>query len=179
MKVVSLLFAIATAFFAAEARAEKPQPRQDEPKHIVEPTIASSGKLLGVGIGMSMKEAREKLDPLREPDSPRDEKEKFGMRAYWKLRESEFDWIMVWANGERKIVRIRAVLRSDKQKPFDEIGNVADATKSGVTGAVWNIATPSGPVRINAFGQNGAAARISILAFDPALPLAAEGEEAE
>ena len=171
VKFALLFLFAATVLLAREVVAE-------EAKDAAQPPIVPSGKILGVGIGMTLKEAREKLDAVRDPDAPRDEKEKFGSRAYWKLRETEFDWIMVWANRDRKIVRIRAMLRPEKQKPFDEIGNVADAT-SGPNGAVWNISTANGPIRISAFGQNGAAARISILAFDPSLPAPPEAEDAE
>ena len=166
------------ASFVAAAVLHGEQPAREEQQQPA-PPIASSGQILGVGIGMTMKEAREKLDPLREPDAPRDEKEKFGSRAYWKLRETEFDWIMVWANRERKIVRIRAVLRGDKHKPFAEIGDLAKANPNTPSAAAWNLLGPHGAVRISALGGDGHAARISILAFDPNLPEPPEAEDAE
>lgn len=136
-----------------------------------EPSIESSGKILGVGIGTTMKEARERLNPLREKrDGPLDEKEKMGTRVYWKLVETEYDWVMAWANRDGKVTRLRAVLRPDKFKPFAEIGDLAKAVKSSPNMAVWDVVRETGSFRITALGADGRAVRISILAFDPNLP---------
>lgn len=177
LRICALLLVFAQFYLTHEARAADPSAA--EAKQTSEPTIAESGKILGVGIGMMLKEAREKLDPLRDPEAPRDEKEKYGTRAYWKLRETEFDWIMVWANRERKIVRIRAVLREDKRKPFAEVGDLAKATTRTATSAAWAGNGDAGPIQVSAIGSDEHAVRISILAFDPALPQPSESEEPE
>ena len=58
----------------------------------------ASGKILGLTIGSTMQEAREKLDPLRVPtDYVPDEKEESGRRVHWKLKETDYDWVMAWA----------------------------------------------------------------------------------
>ena len=177
MKFVCLLLCCAALPAFAQTESADTSPAREKQKATAEPKIAESGELLGVGIGMTMREARAKLDPLRDPAAPRDEKEKYGSRAYWKLRETEFDWIMVWANRDKKIVRIRAVLRPDNQKPFSEIGELAKANPNGPNAAAWNLTAPAGPVRVSALGGEGKAARLSILAFDPSLPQPAEDEE--
>ena len=133
-------------------------------------TIESSGGILGVRIGMTMKEAREALKPLRDPAAPRDEREKFGTRAYWKLLETEYDWIVAWANRDGKITRIRAVLRPDSPKPFSEIGDLSRAVTNAPHAAAWNAVRDNIWFRVTAFGNEGRAVRISILAFDPSLP---------
>lgn len=167
-----LLFAAAiTATGAEEA------PRASRLAPPPEPSIESSGKILGVGIGTPMKEARERLNPLREKTAgPLDVKEKMGTRVYWKLVETEYDWVMAWANRDGKVTRLRAVLRPDKLKPFAEIGDLAKSVKSGPNIAVWDVFRETGSFRITALGADGRAARISILAFDPNLPEPTDNE---
>jgi hypothetical protein len=142
-------------------------------------TIESSGEILGLRIGMTMKEAREKLKALRDPAAPRDEREKFGTRAYWKLLETDYDWIMAWANREGKITRLRAVFRPDQLKPFSEIGDLSRAVTNAPHAAAWNAARDHISYRITAFGKDGRAVRISILAFDPSLPEPPEPDDAD
>ena len=140
-------------------------------------TIESSGEILGVRIGMTMKEARAKLTPLRDPEAPRDEREKFGTRAYWKLLETEYDWMMAWANAAGKITRLRAVVRPEKLKPFSEIGDLTRAVTITPNTAAWNVVRDGIAFRITALGNDGHAVRISMLAFDPSLPQPPQDEE--
>ena len=165
LKCYALLFAAAITTGAEES------PPADKMPPAPEPLIQSSGKILGVGIGTPMKEARERLNPLREKtDGPLDVKEKMGTRVYWKLVETEYDWVIAWANRDGKIIRLRAVFRPDKLKPFAEIGDLATSVKSGPNMAVWDVVRETGSFRLTAAGEEGRAARISLLAFDPNLP---------
>lgn len=93
-----------------------------------------------------MEEARAKLDPFRVPAvyTP-DGKEKSGRRIYWKLRETEFDWIMAWASAEGKITRLRGVYRAGQEKPFQEIGDLAQAASVSSEAVKWNLRRPQGP----------------------------------
>ena len=164
---------------AGTVHSAEPAAEESSPTPAPAPTIESSGEILGVRIGMTMKEAREKLNPLRDPAAPRDEREKYGTRAYWKLLETEYDWIMAWANREGKITRLRAVFRPDQLKPFSEIGDLSRAVTNAPHAAAWNAARDHITFRITAFGKDGHAVRISILAFDPSLPEPPETDEAE
>ena len=164
---------------APDFRAAEASPSPTPEKQPAAETIESSGEILGVRIGMTMKEVREKLNPLRDPAAPRDEREKFGTRAYWKLLETEYDWIMAWANREGKITRIRAVLRPESPKPFSEIGDLSRAVTNAPHAAAWNASRDHIHFRITAFGNEGRAVRISILAFDPSLPEPPQAEDAE
>ena len=169
-----LLTALATAIGAGLLPASSPQtdPATAEvsPDKPPPETIESSGEVLGVRIGMTMKEARAKLKPLRDPEAPRDEREKLGTRVYWKLLETEYEWMMAWANPEGKITRVRAVLRPEKLKPFSEIGDPTRAVTVTPNAIAWNVVRDGIAFRITALGNDGHAARISMLAFDPSLP---------
>ena len=166
---------------AAIAKAGATEPAQpSEPSPSPEPPITVSGEILGITIGMPMREARERLLPLREKvPGPLDEKEKAGQRTYWKLVGTDYDWVMAWANRDRKITKIRAVLRPDKIKPFEAIGDLSRAISSNPTTAVWDVMRETGSFRLTALGAEGRAVRISMLAFDPNLPAPAESDEPE
>ena len=176
-KLCSILFLVSAA---AAAPAEEPA-RPSAPATDAEPPITVSGSILGITIGMPMREARERLLPLREPiPGPLDEKEKAGQRTYWKLVGTEYDWVMAWANRDRKITKIRAVLRPEKLKPFEEIGDLTKALSSNPSAAVWDVMRQEGAsFRLTALGAEGRAVRISMLALDPSLPEPAQAEEAD
>ena len=131
-----------------------PEPGQSATAPPLPETIAASGRILGVGIGDPIDEALQKLEPLRtDGDEPPDDKELQGRRAYRKLKGTDYDWIMVWAKADR-VTRIRTMLRADKWKPFDEIGDVTTAADANAIAVKWNLQTPSGlNYRLIAQGQ--------------------------
>ncbi len=131
-------------------------------------TIESTGQILGLAIGDPIAEARKRLDPLRVPAvyTP-DAKEKTGRRIYWKLQETEFDWVMVWGNPEGKITRIRGYLRPEQKKPFHEIGDVQTAANATATAAKWNLRRPGGPYfRLVAQGTEHRAQTVYMFSLD-------------
>ena len=131
-------------------------------------SIGASGEILGVGIGMSMEEARQKLDPLRAPGAyPPDEKELKGRRVYWKLAGTDFEWIMAWAK-EGKITRIRGYYRVDRRKRFQEIGDVATAIGGSDAQTVrWTVERPGGTsYRMVAQGADEVATTVYMFALE-------------
>ena len=118
-----------------------------------------------MAIGDTLDRAREQLDPLRAPGSyPPDEKELQGRRIYWKLAGTDYDWIMVWADKQRKVTRVRAVFRAEHQKPFAEIGDLPAAMTTDAQTVRWNLKTAAGaPYRLVAQGADQKA--ISVYMF--------------
>jgi hypothetical protein len=151
--VVGVLFVLLLAGNLWLMRDLQSRARIDPPVPPSE-TIESSGRILGLAIGDPMDSAREKLDPLRTPAvyTP-DAKETSGRRILWRLRETEYEWIMAWGNGEGKITRMRAFYRADQRKPFREIGALDKAVSVTPHAARWNLRRPGGPyVRLIAQG---------------------------
>lgn len=146
-------------------------------------TIASSGKIFGLALGSEMEEAREKLAPLRDTTNHiPDAKELSGRRIYWKLRGTEYEWIMAWADAEGKIARMRAVYRPDSPLPFEKVGNLQAATAVSDTTAKWDLHRPNGSAyRLIAQGSNRQATTVYM--FSTELPAdgqrAGEAEEGE
>lgn len=127
------LIVIGGTAIVAEGKSEKPA-------HSPETTnIYTTGEILGIAIGTSVKEAHKKLDPLRgeeEKTSNPKGKGKEGRREIWKLKETDFRWIMVWINEEDKITRIGAWLR--REMPFSDIADLNRAVSKTDSRAMWN-----------------------------------------
>lgn len=161
------------------ARHPRPPLRVEPPPPAAE-TIEASGEIFGLAIGSSMEAAREKLDALRVPSvyTP-DAKEKSGQRIYWKLKETEFDWIMAWANPDGKISRMRAVYRPGMEKPFQEIGDLRAAASVTANSVKWNLRRPRGGYyRLIAQGPEQQAKTVYMFSLE--IPgEAAEGNEPE
>ena len=147
---------------------EKPSAPVPQQAAATAATIESSGRILGIAIGMQISEARAKLDPLRVPSaSAPDAKEQAGKRIYWKLNGTEYDWIMAWANSKGEITRIRATLRPDNPKPFVEIGDLARAAVNTPEKAMWNVTRAGEPaVRLIAQGKDYRAATFYMFALN-------------
>ena len=178
---------LVAAFFLALAAGGwtscKPTPHAEIQQPPALETIEASGEILGLAIGSPMQDARAKLDPLRVPAvyTP-DLKETSGRRIYWKLKETEFDWIMAWGNAEGKITRLRAVYRADQKKPFREIGSLERAASVTAQTAKWNLRRPGGPhFRLIAQGAEQQAQTVYMfaleLAGEPARTTAPEAED--
>ncbi len=134
-------------------------------------TIELSGLVLGVGIGMQMSEARASLDPLRAPgEHVPDVKEQAGKRVHWKLAGTEYDTIIVWANGAGTITRVRANPRAARLKPFAEIGDLSRATLNTPQQAVWTVTRPEQrSFRLIAQGDKHAANTLYMFALELAM----------
>jgi hypothetical protein len=134
-------------------------------------TIAASGEILGVAIGMPMNDVRAKLDPLRAPDPAYrpDQKELQGRRVYWKLSGTDYDWIMVWGGKDGKATRVRAVYRAEHRKPYAEIGDVAQAVTADPTMVRWNLQTATGS-RYRLAVQGAENRAVSVYMFSQDIP---------
>lgn len=109
-------------------------------------TVESSGAILGVAIGMQISEARKRIDPLREPlVEPPDAKEEANKRIYWQLKETEYEWLIAWANSKGEVTRLRARLRDGREKPFSEIGDLSRAVVNTPEQAMWNVTPEKRP----------------------------------
>lgn len=153
----------------------RPLPRA-ESHPVATKSAGPMGEIFGLTIGSRMAEARDRLDPLRlSAGHVPDRQEQTGRRIYWKLRETEFDWIMAWANAEGKITRLRAVFRPDRSRSFAEIGDLSTAIAVSDSSVKWDLRAPQGPsYRLIAQGTGRQAKTIYMFSVD----LPGEGEHA-
>ena len=125
-------------------------------------TIHSSGEIAGLKIGMSMADARQKLDPLRAPGQvyQPDAKEEQGRRILWRCAGTEYEWVMACA-VEGNITRIRGYFRPEHRKPFQEIGDTSSALTADASMVRWNLQTAAGkPYRLTAQGAEHRASSV-------------------
>jgi hypothetical protein len=114
------------------------------------PLIETTGSILGITLFEPLEEAREKLAKLKLVDgsataeSAEKEEEEQGERAVWRLAETDYQWIVAWADKEGKVVKISASVRPEKKKPFSEIGDLGRAKMHNESTALWIVTRPDG-----------------------------------
>ncbi|MEN3370849.1 MAG: hypothetical protein V7609_2992 [Verrucomicrobiota bacterium] len=132
---------LATASFAAgkkkKAAAPSPSPSPSPPQ-----LIEITGSILGVALFAGLEEGREKMKAFKleeeaAAESSEEEEREAGERMIWRLAETEYLWIVAWADKEGKVVKISASVRPEKRKPFREIGDLARAKVHDDSMAMW------------------------------------------
>ena len=93
-------------------------------------------------------EARERLAHLKiAKDATPAAVEKWkrgGSRIAWRFAETEYLWIVAWADSEGKIERISGSVRPEKKKPFKEIGDLSRAKVHNESMAMWIVERSDG-----------------------------------
>lgn len=126
--------------------------------------------ILGVGIGTSLDQAREKLARLskregRDEGVTEEEEPKGSRKEAWALRGTNYVTVALKVDREGHVVWITGFVRPGKEIPFAKLGNLSSATAVTKARAIWNVATPNGGYRVIAKGQNGRARVVSILSL--------------
>ena len=180
--IIALLLLIAGGAMFAWARRPVQERQIKLAAFTPSQTIEASGEILGIAIGSAIQAAQKKFDPLRVPtDYTPDAKEISGRRILWRLRETEYEWIMTWAGGDGRITRVRALFRPENAKPFAEIGDLQRAAAVSANMAKWNLRLPGGPnFRLVAQGAERRAQSVYMFALQfPGEPLEGAVPDAE
>ena len=139
-----MAIAAATASFAGDKKKKAATPSPSPVPALIEIT----GSILGVKLFAPLAEAREKMAQFKLAQDATAEPEKGerdgGERIIWRLAETEYQWIVGWADKEGKIVKISASVRPEKKKPFAEIGDLARAKMHDDSTALWIVQRPDG-----------------------------------
>jgi hypothetical protein len=111
--------------------------------------IEITASILDVKLFAPLEEAREKLSRYKlendaGPEAAEKEEREGGERIVWRLAETEYQWIVAWADKEGKVVKISASLRPEKKKPFKEIGDLGRAKVHNDSMAMWSVPRPDG-----------------------------------
>jgi hypothetical protein len=170
--VVAALLVFATASVALAGSRKKPSPTP-KPTATPPPLIEVTGSILGVALFTSLEEAREKMKAFKleegsAAESSEKEEREAGERMIWRLAETEYLWIVAWADKEGKIVKISASTRSEKRKPFREIGDLTRAKTHDDSMAMWIARHPDGTYfRVVAKGPGEKASSIYLYSLKP------------
>ena len=161
---------IAPAFSRAEGQAASASPTPRLASFNERVALAKSARvktdLLGLELGSDFEGAQRQLDKWIDP-SPRSkapaEEEEGERKVLWKLNGTDFASIFVKANEQNRITYMLGVLRSGKEIPFFEIGEVEKAPIRTDQQIAWDILRPNRPlIRVVASGSHGKAASITI-----------------
>ena len=164
-----LLIALGLAFMVG--RRPAPERAATRPTETATPapesfsTIAESGEILGVGIGLTLEEARAKLEPHRDPATNEvTEKKAPGRRkTQWKLKHPQYASINVKPDKDGRIAQVSVHVRPENPKPLGEIGELAQATRHQEGVAAWSIQRPDNRgFRLVASGPDGHATSITM-----------------
>ncbi len=121
-------------------------------------------EILGVTVGMAETEAREILTPLGETAGR--ETRSGGRKQGFILESSEYAWIAYKAGHSGKLKWVSANLRSGKEIPFSELGDLGTADSANEFQVIWNVARSDSSYRLVAKGQSGMASIVYLLALD-------------
>jgi hypothetical protein len=170
LAVVILVLALAWPAFGAPKKKQSPKPT---PSPTPAPLpIEVTGSILGVTLFASLEQAREKMKAFKleseaAASSEKEEREA-GERMIWRLAETEYLWIVAWADKEGKVVKISASVRPEKKKPFLEIGDPGRAKVHNDSMAMWVARHPDGTYyRVVAKGPAEQASSIYLYSLKP------------
>ena len=161
LAAVALAFAMAAPVFGAPKKKGSSQPKPAATPGLIEETA----RILDVQLFGSIDEAREKMAHLKiDKDATPAVAEKWkrgGSRIAWRLAETDYVWIVAWADKDGKVERISASVRPEQKKPFKEIGDLSRAQGHNESMAIWNVQRPDGSsYRLIAKGVNEQAVTI-------------------
>lgn len=126
--------------------------------------------ILGIRIGSSLEEAREKLSRFAEsePDDEAVEEREPGKKEAWMLKRSEFKSVALQTDSSAKIIWVSGFVREGREIPFARLGDLSAAIRSTQSEAIWNVADERGRYRLVAKGQDGRARVVYLLSLDSA-----------
>jgi hypothetical protein len=131
--------------------------------------------VFGLELGMRSERAHKILDKLSDPNRPPKEEgpekeedetkatgESEGHKILWQLAKTDYSSVYVKADEHDAIVYIQAIVRSGKEIPFAEIGELNKAPIHQSSLAAWDVVRPNTPLcRVVARGANDKANTIT------------------
>ena len=169
----TVALALVTSALAAPKKKSTSQPKPSPTPAPAPELIEVTGGILGVTLFASLEQAREKMKRFKleseaEAESAEKEEREAGERMIWRLAETEYLWIVAWADKEGKVVKISASVRPEKKKPFREIGDLARAKMHNDSMAMWIAQHPDGTYyRVVAKGPAEEASSIYLYSLKP------------
>ena len=166
---------------AASAESNTLAPLEVREKNAMTVKVLSS--VLGVHLGMSVKEAHAKLDRLSEPAHPpkeeaeeeesggsadvkeekKSEAENIPRKILWQLKTTDYSAIFVKSGEKGRLIYIQALLRPGKEIPFTKLGELKKAPIHDSRTVAWDVLRPNKPLfRVLGNGNEQKASAITI-----------------
>lgn len=157
---------------ASPAKASRLAPFKE--RLLAAETVKVQTNILGLELEVPLQKAREKLDPLRDPEKPvleegnEPEKDDEQHRVLWNLAKSDFKNVYVKTDKEERLVYIAGFIREGKEIPFQKIGQVEKAPLFTDSAVAWDVVRPDKPlIRVVARGEKKMASSITIFVVKP------------
>ena len=154
-------------------------------------TVKVLSSVLGVHLGMSVKEAHAKLDRLSDPAHPpkeeaeeesggsadvkeekESEAENIPRKILWQLKTTDYSAIFVKSGEKGRLIYIQALLRPGKEIPFTTLGELKKAPIHDSRTVAWDVLRPKQPLfRVVGNGNDEKASAVTIFVVKrPDLP---------
>jgi hypothetical protein len=168
------------------SRAASAEPNTLAPLEVREKnamTVKVLSSVLGVHLGMTVKEAHVKLDRLSDPAHPpkeeaeekesggsadvkeekENEAEKIPRKILWQLKTTDYSAIFVKSGEKGQLIYIQALLRPGKEIPFTKLGELKKAPIHDSRTVAWDVLRPNKPLsRVVGNGNDEKASAITI-----------------
>jgi hypothetical protein len=128
-----------------------------------QPRSKALDSILGVKIGISLEEARAKLNPLGSRDG-RATREG-GRKEAWTLKETDFASVALKTDAAGRIVWVTGFLRPGRELPFTELGDLWQAQNLTEAQAIWNVIHSNSGYRLVVKGPNRRAKVVYLLSL--------------
>ncbi len=138
-------------------------------------TVEVITSILGVELGSALEETHARLDKLSDPATPPKEEQeeaeegndegaaRGARKVLWQFAETDYSAVFIKTDDEQRITSITALLRPEKQQPFETIGEPDKAPVRTEREIAWDVLREDRPlIRVVATGTDGKAERISI-----------------
>jgi hypothetical protein len=194
------LYSAAEPLFGAEPKSSRSPAASAEPNKLAPfevreknaMTVKVLSSVLGVHLGMSVKEAHAKLDRLSDPAHPpkeeaeeeesggstdvnkekESEAENIPRKILWQLKTTDYYAIFVKSGEKGRLIYVQALLRPGKEIPFNKLGELKKAPIHDSRTVAWDVLRPKQPLfRVVGNGNDEKASAVTIFVVKrPDLP---------
>jgi hypothetical protein len=133
--------------------------------------------ILGVRLGSTLEEAREKLKGLvkkgggAEGEGEREGGREGGRKEAWALRKTEFASIAYQADDGGRVRWVTGFVRPGREIPFSKLGDLSQASHKSEQAAIWNVQRAEGNMRVIVRGSGWKARVVQVLSLEaPPVP---------
>jgi hypothetical protein len=155
--VVALLIVSACLVWSSRAAAQK------------EERVRVTDSILGIRLGSTLEEAREKLKRLGKSggEGVGEGEREGGRKEAWILKKSAYNSLAYQTDGAGRVEWVTGFVRRGREIPFANLGDLRRASYKSDQEAVWNIERPEGNFRLIAKGSGGKASVVHLLTLKP------------
>jgi hypothetical protein len=130
--------------------------------------VRVADSILGIRLGVTLEEAREKLKGLGSKaggagEGAEEGEREGGRKEAWMLKKSAYTSIAYQADNAGRIQWVTGFVRRGKEIPFSKFGDLTRAAYKSDQEAVWNVQRAEGNFRVIAKGTGGKASVVHLL----------------